>query len=211
MNLLGRPVRGTVRINLEGLLYALLALLAIAAAFVNLGARGQSHDECVHFIFSYELYSGDGFVHDPWRHGPFLYYASALMFALFGTSDWSARAVPALFGVILVLLPAFLRKELGRVGALSASALTLISPSTLYYARYLRNDIYMMVWALLMAVALLRFLDTRKAGWLYLGAVAVTMALATKETAYITGFIGAAFGGMLILRQALSARGTRTA
>jgi uncharacterized protein (TIGR03663 family) len=95
------------------------------------------------------------------------------------------------------------------VGALATSALTLISPSTLYYARYLRNDIYMMVWAMLMAISLFRFLDTRKAGWLYLGAVAVTMALSTKETAYITGFIGVAYGGMLILRQALSARGMR--
>ena len=55
--------------------------------------------------------------------------------------------------MILVLLPAFLRKELRRIGALIVSALTLISPTTLYYARYIRNDIYMMVWALLMAIA----------------------------------------------------------
>jgi uncharacterized protein (TIGR03663 family) len=208
-NLLDRPLFDPARINLEVLLYGFLALLAIAAAFGNLGARGQSHDECVHFIFSYELYSGDGFVYDPWRHGPFLYYANALMYTLLGTGDWSARAVPALFGVVLVLLPAFLRKELGRVGALATSALTLISPSMLYYARYLRNDIYMMVWAMGMTIALFRFLDTRRAGWLYLGAVAVTMALSTKETAYITGFIGAAFGGILILRQALSPRGVQ--
>jgi uncharacterized protein (TIGR03663 family) len=209
--LLDRPVFGTIHVNLEVLLYVLLALLAIAAAFVNLGARGQSHDECVHFIYSYELYSGKGFVYDPWRHGPFLYYADALVFAVLGVDDWTARLVPALFGVILVLLPAFLRKELGRVGALVTSALTLISPSTLYYARYLRNDIYMMVWAMGMAIALFRFLDTRRPGWLYLGAVAVTMALSTKETAYITGFIGVVFGGMLILRQVLSATGVRTA
>jgi len=57
----------------------------------------------------------------------------------FGTSDFTARISAATFGVILMLLPAFLRKELGRVGALIVSALTLISPSTLYYARYIRN------------------------------------------------------------------------
>jgi uncharacterized protein (TIGR03663 family) len=209
--LLDRPVFGTIRVNLEVLLYVLLALLALAACLANLGARGQSHDECVHFIFSHELYSGEGFIYDPWRHGPFLYYADALVFALLGVNDWTARLVPALFGVILVLLPAFLRKELGRVGALATSALTLISPSTLYYARYLRNDIYMMVWAMLMAIALFRFLDTRRPGWLYLGAVAVTMAMSTKETAYITGFIGVVYGLALVLRQALSARGVRAA
>ena len=84
-------------------------------------------------------------------HGPFLFHINALFYFLFGTSDFTARISAALFGVILVLLPALLRKELGRAGALIVSALTLISPSTLYYARYLRNDIYMMVWALLLA------------------------------------------------------------
>ena len=131
------------------------------------------------------------------------------MYLLFGTSDFSARISAALFGVILVLLPAFLRKELGRVGALIVSTLTLISPTTLYYARYIRNDIYMMVWALLMAIALFRYLDTRKPGWIYLGAVAVTLAVTTKETSYITGFIGLTFVLMLLVQQLLSPRATR--
>ena len=153
-HLLDTPVLRAIHLNLEVLLYGLLALLAIAAAFANLGARGQSHDECVHFLFSRELYDGEGFVYEPWRHGPFLYYLNALSYYAFGVNDFTARLGPATFGVILVLLPALLRKELGRIGALAASAMTLISPSTLYYARYLRNDVYMMVWALLMAISL---------------------------------------------------------
>jgi 4-amino-4-deoxy-L-arabinose transferase-like glycosyltransferase len=183
--------------------------LAFAACFANLGARGQSHDECVHFSFSRELYDGEGFVYDPWRHGPFLYYLNALSYYLFGVSDLTARLGPATFGVILVLLPALLRRQLGRIGALAASAMTLLSPSTLYYARYLRNDIYMMVWALCMAVALFEFMRTRKVGWLYLGAASTALSLATKETAYITGYIGLSFLAMLAARRWLSPRAAR--
>jgi uncharacterized protein (TIGR03663 family) len=210
-HLLDRPVLRVSQINLEQALYGLLALLAVAACFANLGARGQSHDECVHFLYSRQLYEGEGFVYDPWRHGPFLYYLNALSYLSFGVNDLTARLGPATFGVILVLLPALLRKQLGRVGALATSAMTLISPSTLYYARYLRNDVYMMVWALGMAISLFQFLRTRKAGWLYLGAAVTVLALATKETAYITGYIGLSFVALLALRRWLTPRGTRLA
>jgi uncharacterized protein (TIGR03663 family) len=132
------------------------------------------------------------------------------MYLLFGVSDMTARISAAAFGVILVLLPALLRKELGRVGALTVSVLTLISPTTLYYARYIRNDIYMMVWALLMSVALFRYLDTRRKGWIYVGALAVVLAFSTKETVYITGFIGFTFLIMLFVQHLLSPGGTRS-
>jgi uncharacterized protein (TIGR03663 family) len=208
--LLDTPILSILHINLETLLYIVLGVVAVVACFYNLGARTQSHDESLHTLYSWKLYAGQGYEHNPMMHGPFLFHLNALMYFMFGTNDFAARIAPALFGVILVLLPAFLRKELGRVGALITAALTLISPTTLYYARYIRNDIYMMVWALLMAIALFRYLDTRKPGWIYLGAIAVTLALTTKETSYITGFIGFTFVVMLLIQQLLSQRVART-
>jgi 4-amino-4-deoxy-L-arabinose transferase-like glycosyltransferase len=139
----------------------------------------------------------------------FLFHINALFFALFGVSDYTARMSAATFGVVLVLLPALLRRELGRVGALVASTLTLISPSTLFYARYIRNDIYMMVWAALMTAALFRYLDSGRLGWLYLGALAVSLAMCSKETAYITGFIGLTFILTLMALHVLSGRALR--
>ena len=210
-HLLDMPVLRAINLNLETSLYILLGLAAIVACFYNLGARAQSHDESLHALYSWKLYAGQGYQHNPMMHGPFLFHINALFYFLFGTSDFTARISAALFGVILVLLPALLRKELGRVGALITSVLTLISPSTLYYARYIRNDIYMMVWALLMAAALFRYLDTRKPGWIYLGVLAVMLSMTTKETAYITGFIGFTFAVMLWIQQMLTAKATRRA
>jgi uncharacterized protein (TIGR03663 family) len=208
---LDTPVLGVFRVNLETFLYILLGVIAVVACFYNLGARAQSHDESLHALYSWKLFAGEGYEHNPMMHGPFLFHINALMYLLFGTSDFTARISAALFGVVLVLLPALLRKELGRVGALIVSALTLISPTTLYYARYIRNDIYMMVWAMLMAIALFRYLETRKAGWIYLGAIAVTLSLCTKETSYITGFIGFTFVIMLLIQQLLSKQAARMA
>jgi uncharacterized protein (TIGR03663 family) len=209
--LLDVPVLSLFHLNLEMCIYVLIATVAVVACFYNLGERVLSHDECVHSLYSRELYVGLGFEHDPWRHGPFLYHINALIFALFGVSDYTTRVSTALFGVILVLLPVLLRKELGRIGALAVSVMTLISPSTLYYARYIRNEIYMMAWAMLMVIALVRYLDSRKPGWLYLGALAVTLALCTKENVYITGFIGFTYLAMLFMGQVLTKRGVRVA
>ncbi|MHB1319454.1 MAG: hypothetical protein ACYCYF_12625, partial [Anaerolineae bacterium] len=60
---------------------------------------------------------------------------NAFLFILFGPGDGVARLLPALAGVLVVMLPLFWRKHLGEVGALSASALILISPLALFAAR----------------------------------------------------------------------------
>ena len=130
-NLLDTPVlrvleQWNIRINLETCLYLLLGVIAVVACFYNLGARSQSHDESLHALYSWKLYAGDGYEHNPMMHGPFLFHINTVFYFLFGTSDFTSRISAAAFGVTLVLLPVLLRKELGRVGALITSALTLI-------------------------------------------------------------------------------------
>ena len=201
-NLLDTPLT-SFHLNWEAIAYAVIVLVAIFACFWNLGARTISHDESLHALYSYKLYAGEGYVHNPMMHGPFLFHANALIYFLFGVNDYTARIVPAFFGVVLVLLPLLLRKELGRWGTLVASVMLLISPSILYYARYIRNDIYMAVWAMLMVTALFRFMDDRHNRWLYLGTVATVLSLCTKETAFIFGFIALTFMALVALRETI--------
>ncbi|MCZ7671542.1 MAG: glycosyltransferase family 39 protein [Chloroflexi bacterium] len=98
-----------------------------------LGNRVMSHDESLHTQFSYQYFIGDGYSHTPLMHGPFLFHITALFYWLFGDSDFVARMPVALFGVILVVMPYFLRKPLGKVGALftgSSSSSRPTSPTT---------------------------------------------------------------------------------
>ncbi|MGC9335605.1 MAG: flippase activity-associated protein Agl23, partial [Anaerolineae bacterium] len=135
----------------------------------------------------------------PMMHGPFLFHANALIYFLLGDNDFTARIIPALFGVFMVFTPLFLRRWMGRAGAIIASVLLLISPSFLYYSRYIRNDIYIAVWSVLLIAALFHFLRSHEPRWFYLGAAVLMLSLATKENAYIFGYIGLVFIVQLLL------------
>ncbi len=194
-----KPLGEVVKLDWERAAYLIILLLAIISRFWDLGARAMSFDETTHALYSYNLYAGEGFIHNPLMHGPLLFHANALIFFLFGDNDYTARIMPALFGVLLVMSPLLLRQWLTRTGALLASALLLISPSFLYYSRYIRNEIYMAVWMVLLTAALFHFITTRKTKWFYAGAATLMLSLATKENAYLFGFTGAAFIAMVVV------------
>jgi uncharacterized protein (TIGR03663 family) len=203
---LDTPIRVLFNLNWETAFYILLIVLAIATRFWDLGARAISHDESWHANWSWKLYAGQGYSHDPASHGPFLFEANALIHLLLGVNSYTARIVPALFGVILVALPYLFRKWLGRTGALITSLLFLISPSILYYSRYIRNDVYIVVWTLLLIFAMLRYLEERKSFHLYLMVVVLTLSFCTKEVTFMNGFILGSFLGLLFLTQWLGDR-----
>ncbi len=75
----------------EQLAYAGLVLFALLTHLWGLGDRALHHDETLHAAYSWRLYTGQGFIHDPLLHGPFLYHIVALMYFLFGDNDFTAR------------------------------------------------------------------------------------------------------------------------
>ena len=204
---LDRPLTNLLRLSGEQALYVLFMIVALGMRLWGLGARAMSHDESLHALFSWKLYNGEGYVHDPMMHGPFLFHANAVVYFLFGVSDFTARLVPALFGTALVGLPYLLRRWLGRAGALCAAFFLLVGPSFLYYSRYIRNDIYICVWSLLLAWALFRYVEEGQRKHLVLGAAFLSLSIATKEVAFITLFIGATFVALAALWESLSRGG----
>ncbi|MBI2866206.1 MAG: TIGR03663 family protein, partial [Chloroflexi bacterium] len=176
--------------------YILIVLVAAALRLWDLGGRAFQYDESLHAWSAWNIYRHWSYQHSPMMHGPFQFYGTALMFFLFGDSDFAARLLYALFGTALVGMPFLLRRELGRGGALCASVLIAISPMLLYYSRFARNEALISVWNLSLAICLWRYLEERRPRYLYLGALFLSLAFATKETAYITTAI---FGSFLLL------------
>ena len=195
-SILDRPLFAKITLNWELICWVTIILVTIATRFWDLGSRAQHHDESMHAFYSWELFRGRGFVHNPLLHGPFLYHANALIYFLFGASDYTSRVAPALFGVGIVIAPYFLRKWLGRYGALAAAAMFAISPGFLYFSRFIRMDIFAAGFEILMFIAIIKYLDERKDLYLYLLAAALALAFSTKEISYITTFI---FGTFLVL------------
>jgi predicted membrane-bound mannosyltransferase/DNA-binding beta-propeller fold protein YncE len=163
-----------------------LMLLAGVLRFWDLGAMALHHDESLHARYTWLLYDGQGYQHNPLMHGPFLFHSGALSFFLFGATDATTRFVPALFGVALVGMPYLLRKQIGMPAVLIAAVLLTFSPTLLYFSRFFRNDIYLAVWSLAMVICVWRYLDEEKDRYLYALAAVMAFSFATKEVTFIT-------------------------
>jgi predicted membrane-bound mannosyltransferase/sugar lactone lactonase YvrE len=172
--------------NLDILALVGLMVLAAAFRFWDLGGRALHHDESLHAQFSWYLYQGRGYVHDPMMHGTFLFHANALIYFLFGATDYTARIVPALFGVALVGMPFFLRKQIGMRAVLIAAVLLAFSPTLLYFGRFVRNDIYVAVFTFAIVICVWRYLDEQRPTFLYVMAFFAALSFGTKEVTFIT-------------------------
>ena len=180
----------------ETIAYASLILVALLMRLWDLGSRAFGYDESLHAYYSFRLSEGLGFHHSPLMHGPFQFHGSAFFMFLFGDSDFTARLLYVLFGTALVGLPYFLRDRLGRAGALVVAVLLAFSPMMLFYSRYARNDILMAVWTMALVVLIWRYVDEGKPRYLYLGALVLALAFATKETTFI---VIAVLGSYLVI------------
>lgn len=197
-------------LNWEKALYIAFFVLAVFSRFWDMGARVMSHDESLHTYFSYKLAQGEGFQHTPLMHGPFLFHITALSYFLFGDNDFTSRIPPAIFGIVLVILPYFFRRWLGRTGALAAAFFILISPSILYHARYIRQEEFILIWTILTALCTWRYIETKEPGWL-LGLSAVLAFHATdKSTSFLEIALFVAFLAPVALWQLYAMRKQRS-
>ncbi len=169
--------------------YVTVFVLAVLTRFINLGDRVMSHDESLHVKFSYDLWKTGVFQHTPLMHGPVLFHMTALMYTLFGDSDFSGRLYPAILGIIMVMMPKLLfERWLGRRGAMVASILLLISPMVLFHSRYIREDTPSIFFTLLMVYGIFAYLDgvqPRQIRYLIVLSAATLLGLASKETGFM--------------------------
>lgn len=195
--LLDRPLAALVSLNWETVAWIALLVVAAVTRFYDLGVRAMSHDESLHALYSYYLYDAGNYEHNPMMHGPFLFHANALMYFLFGVSDYTARIVPALAGMGVVGMAYAFRRYIGRTGALLAAVLLTLSPSLLFHSRYIRNDIYIALFTLIWIYGAFRYLDTRQFRNLVIMTVGMALGFVTKENHFMTGaVVGAFFAGL---------------
>jgi len=182
---LDRPLSALFTLNWENLLFVVILALAVFTRFYILGARVMSHDENSHVYYSWRFYRGEGFSHDPLMHGPLQFHLLALSYFMFGDNDFTARIPAALFSIATVAFMWAYRRYLGRAGALVGAVLMLISPYILYYGRYARNEALVAFFGVITIWALLRYLETGLARYMYWLTAATVLHFASKETSFI--------------------------
>ena len=185
-NWLERPIHPAIpAITGEVFLFALIIFFTILSRFYDLGTRAMSHDESLHTYFSWLLYKGDGYQHNPMMHGPFQFHLLAFTYFLFGVSDFTARIPAVLFNIATIWMLWYWRRYLGKAGALIAAFLILISPYMLFYGRYVRNEPFSGFAGLLMLFAVLRYLHSGEKRYLYWLTISLLINFTSKETAFI--------------------------
>lgn len=198
---LRRPISSWLRLDGWVLAAAVILLAAAATRLWDLGSRSYNHDEAIHAWESWQLYTGQGYIHNPIYHGPFLYHVTAFIYFLFGHNDYTGRLSAAIFGILAVGAILFLRPWLKQRGTLVAAALAVISPALMYYGRFIRHDAFSVVFTLMMFIGILNYLEKRQDKYLYLVVLGQVLYFSNMETAFIQTFVFWTFLAGLFLYQ----------
>jgi uncharacterized protein (TIGR03663 family) len=169
------------------IVFILAVIVAILLRFDQIGVKPFHHDEGVNSHFLLNLADRGEYRYDPNNyHGPTLYYFALVALRVFGKTDFALRFMPALFGVLSVLMVWLLRKRLGPVGTPVAAFLMALSPGLVYFSRDFIHEMSFGCFSVGVVVGAWRYIESKDFLWLALMATSAGLLFATKETAIIT-------------------------
>ena len=177
---------------IDSLLLLLIAAGALAIRMPQLELRPMHADEAVQAARFRDWWQTGNYVYDPNEyHGPTLIYATRPS-VIGGGSDTFAetsaatyRAVPAVFGVGMVLLLWLLRDALGRAGLLWSAILVGCSPAGVFYSRYYIHETLLAFFTLAAIACGWRYVRSGRVAWCLAAGAMLGLMQATKETAAI--------------------------
>jgi len=144
---------------------ALVTAVATFIRFFWLELKPLHHDEGVNGYFLTTLFRSGEYKYDPANyHGPDLYYIALAFTKIFGLNTLSIRWSVAIFGVLTVVLAFYLRKHIGKIGALFAAFFLALSPGMTYISRYFIHEILFVFFSFGIVLSVLFFIEKRKAG-----------------------------------------------
>ena len=68
-------------------IFSALVILALILRLWELNGRPFHYDESLHAIYSWELFTGMGYRHEAWTHGPMQFFLNALSFSIFSDTE----------------------------------------------------------------------------------------------------------------------------
>jgi len=167
------------------IIYIGIFLFAAILRFIDLGSRAVHHDESLHGFFSYATSIGQYYPHNPLTHGMFLFNSLSATFWIFGSNEFLLRLPFAIVGLLIVLFPMIIRKEIGDKSTLLIAGLISISPSLTYFSRFARNDIFMSAIIILLFISIYKYYLSKNNNWLYFLIFIVSLGFTIKETMYL--------------------------
>jgi hypothetical protein len=122
----------------ERLLYALAMMIAFVLRFINLGSLPLSDYEAGWALQSLHIVQGLKPAIDA---NPAYVHLTAILFFIFGTTNFLARFIPALAGSLLVASPILFRERIGRIPSLFLAFFLACDPGLLSLSRLAGSSI----------------------------------------------------------------------
>ena len=170
-----------------------LTALALSLRLVALGARTMHWDEARVAYWTLRYVRGAGFAYRPVIHGPLVPILVAPLFERLGPTAFAARLPVALLGGLAPLSALLFRRPATATGAalpgaglddaetVALALLIAVTPSFVYYSRFMRSDIPLAAFSLVALGFAVRALTTGRRRHAVAAGLFVGLAIPTKE------------------------------
>jgi 4-amino-4-deoxy-L-arabinose transferase-like glycosyltransferase len=170
-------------LTLERLGYVAIGLLALVLRLASLGVAPLGPAEASQAMAALDLAANRSALPAAGA-SPLLLHLHGLLFLLAQANESSARLIPALAGVALVLLAYGLRAELGRLGALGAALLLAISTTLVFWSRQATGESLALLAGMALVVGLAGWRRSPGRGWAIWLAATLALLLLSAPIAY---------------------------
>jgi len=175
-------------LTVEHLLYAVIVAVTILLRFVGVGAEPLSPAESANAWGAWLAANAQNVANAPAPQSALFYGLQSLLFWIAGSGDVLARAIPALIGAGIVLLPWFWRAWIGRPAALVVAVIFALDPWLMAFSRRADSAILSIFLALLALTALWQWRfqpdSQRSLRWERTAAVAIALLLTSGPVAW---------------------------
>lgn len=179
----------TRRFSIEHVLYLLAFVVAVLLRVLHLGVMPLSEYEADWALSALRILQGNAVVLEP---QPIYTTFTSLLFFLFGDQEAVSRLLPAVFGSLLVLLPYFLQKMIGKRAALLLAFGMAIDPGLVAVSRLAGGPMPALMLSLFAWVAWLNgsfYWTAVLAGLALLSGPAILVGLSTLVPLLLIGFL----------------------
>ena len=143
----------TYRTN-EWIFLAIIIAIGLLLRWMNLTDRPLHHDESLHAIYGLYIYDDPQncfYKYNALLHGPLLYNILPFIYDLFGTGKWAVRFLTAFLGTGFMFAPFIFRKYFHKNTLLFLVTCIALSPSLVFWSRFLRHD-YLAITSMLLVL-----------------------------------------------------------
>ncbi|MCC7392074.1 hypothetical protein IT571_06910 [Candidatus Sumerlaeota bacterium] len=180
--------------------FVFLFLVCMMTRLYDLGWKAIMHDESLFVYYTYyQLFDKLDYNYLPILHGPTMMELQALVFHIFGTSDYTMRLGVALLGVGGFFWVYALRPWLGTMGTWVALAFYSLSPGITAFQRFLHMDSLYLFNSLWIIASLGHWWRSRSSAWLASACVGSWILFSTKASSLFVFFSIFTFLILLVL------------